>query len=551
MTTSTHRGRPDYRWRFAILACLLSLAPAAASRGAGAASPPPTPTPAPTSTPVPVIAMPPSPGLNQSPVAHFHFSRHFVHRGEKITGAITIESPVCLEVNCYEGTDWTRAGAPPKACPPRALTCSWTVTQPTGPQWVAARMPISSTLGTTESDDFYTVIDKRQHVLDGTVTDAAGNPFTNVALAISGPRGVHVPVDSNGYYSAILPGGRYTVAIDAGSARADQWFHPRASTITLTDRASANVTGYMQTVITATRPIVDATGLEAITLTVKEMNPFGQGVPGRLLRLTASGPAALICSNIPSHTGLIEPQDVVSGTPLYAPVNQPTDQTGMMTYQVFLGTQSGRLRFSAIDAAVAPTGLGAALSSARATVRITPGHWLTAIPSHWTVTVYEKGAGKRETLTLPRLIWEAVHGLTVRTPAPGLTFQAAGDPISTQKAMLRWVETYLPLTHLRIAPVSAAAGLSGGVLISASHGRDTRVLDSTTLTAIMNAPIPDTLPARLPTLSEWSARIGAPTFTDYAGWTGEKGLTYNGFPYLPVNPNLFSSFEASCLQKAP
>ncbi len=542
MTTTTHTAT---RWSarylcLALLACLLCGVPLAASQQVTAAGTPP---------PAPLVGMPATP-TNQNAVALFRYARHFPRAGEKLTGRLTL-SPTCREVHCYVGTDWTVAGAPAHACAPSALTCTWTVkapigAQPPAPQWIVARMPITTTTGVVESDDAYTVLPKGQFVLDGTVTNGIGGPYSGIALAVSGTKSGSIVADSNGYYSAFLPRGRYTVRVNAGSPRADSRFLPRARTLSLTDRGTAAFTGYAQTLITATQRTVEPNGLGVITMTVRVLNQLGQGVSQAQFRVTSNGPDALLCATAPTP-GLVEPQDLLHGRPLSLPVRLQTDGTGSLTFQAFFGTQSGRWQMTATEASVLPTDHHAYLSIARATVTVAGGQWLAGIPTRLTATIWTKGVPRRETLTLPRLIWQALHGNTLNTPTPAATYPGGSDT----RTILHWMETYLPLQGLELSPLSAAGGPASGVLIFTPRGRDTRVVDEAAFLAILQAPTMAGLPAQLPTLSAWQTQTGTRAVRDYAGTPPERGLTYNGFPYLPVNGDLYTAFENNCLQKAP
>jgi len=402
-------------------AVCLSLLAMRAAVGAPVAAAAPAPlvaaAAAPTATPVSVTLMPAAPGLAQNAVARFTFARHFYYLGDRIQGRITLLDHLCATAKaCYEGTDWTRAGAPAGTCKARALTCSWKVTVATGPTWFVAHMPISSTVAQTDSDDFYTVVDKNQTVLDGMVTDVAGAPIAGVTMTIGGSRTVRLPVDPTGYFSAFLPRGRYTVGLDAGSRAADRWFQPRARTVTLRAFASVRFTGYDHTTTTVSQGAAAPTGLDAITVTVRALNPFGMPVPGHMVTVDTYGADALLCAAAPS-TGRLEPQRVVHGTPLFAPVYQTTNSSGALTYRAYIGTQSGGWTVTANDGDVARLSPRTTLAGSRARVTVRPGAWLRFFPQRFMTRIYAKnGASKRVSLSLPQLVLAAIQGRTVRAP---------------------------------------------------------------------------------------------------------------------------------------
>lgn len=77
-----------------------------------------------------------------------------------------------------------------------------------------------------------------------------------------------------------------------------------------------------------------------------------------------------------------------------------------------------------------------------------------------------------------------------------------------------------------------------------------RDIGQETLAALGGAPTPTKLPA-LPTLTAWAARLHSKAARGFAEPGSVSGLTYNGLPYLPRDPALFSSFQSNCLQRAP
>jgi len=491
-------------------------------------------------------AVPPLTGMGPTsylpnPVASFRYARRFVRPGETLSAAITL-SPVCAEIRCFVGTSWTVAGAPANACRPTALTCAWKVARAPSSQWTIATMPITTTSGVVSSADVYAVLAPGQLVLDGTIADGAGNPFYPATIAISGARSGMVAVDSSGYFSVFLPRGRYTVAVDAGSAAAERWFSPPATQVTLTDRTTANFRAFNHVVVTTSTRAVTASGTGAFTATIQLLNPLGQKIAYRPVHVDTGGPDSLVCAVGPA-TGLVEPQDFQNGKPLYLPVTLTTDANGTVSLQVFAGTIAGTWHLSAADGAVAlPSGPSPSFGSTA--VALLPGNWHAHLPVRWKATVYTKGHGKAAMLSLPLLIYDAAHGLTTRDGSSAIA--GAGD----LRTVLRWMQTYLPLSGYVLAPLSADGVSASGVLISTKNGRETRVLDTTLLNSMIDTPVPLYLPKDLPTLAAWQAAQGIVAIRTFPGSPPESGLTYNGFPYLPSSTDLFNSFENSCLQKA-
>ena len=527
---------------------------------APAATPTPRPTPAPTATTAPVALMPAAPGLARNSVARFTFSRHFYHPGEMIQGRITLLDRLCASASaCYQGTDWTRAGAPPKACAIRALTCRWVATQPHAPGWFVAHMPISSTVAQTGSDDYYTVVDKSLTVLDGTVTDLTGAPLTPVTLTISGPRTVRLPVDPLGYFSAVLPRGQYTVRLDAGSAAANHWFQTGTRVVTLKTFATVDFTGYDHAVATVSRPWAVPTGVDAVTVTIRALNPFGLPLPNHMVTVNTGGVPALLCAIAP-RVGRVEPANVVRGHPLFTPLYQLSDAAGWLTYRAYVGTQAGSWSMTVNDGDVARLAPTVTLARAQAHVSVARGAWLSYFPQRFLTTLYsKKGTAQHRPLSLTQALWAAVQGKTTRTPMlyganGGFTVpQYGSDVAANQRAMLRWVATYMPLHRLDIAPLTGGVAARYGVVIYAhdhlDRGSDTRVLDAQTLMGIINGKDASAVPATLPTLPQWQALYGK-AHLGFGGFAPENGITYNGYPHLPADDNALTTFENSCVALA-
>src|SRR5665213_194351 len=202
----------------------------------------------------PLIGLGPIPGETINAAARFRYARHFVRPGETVSAAITL-SPLCREIRCFVGANWAIAGAPPAACAQTALTCSWKVSQPPTKSWIVATLPITTTSGPIGSTDAYAVLDKDQFVIDGTITDSAGNPFTDASVTITGAHSGTIPVDSNGYFNVFLPPGGYTLAVNAGSSEADRRLRPLKTHLTLSDRSTTTFTAFNRTVVRTSVPV--------------------------------------------------------------------------------------------------------------------------------------------------------------------------------------------------------------------------------------------------------------------------------------------------------
>lgn len=504
-------------------------------------------------------------GLAQSWIASFHLSGHFFRTGDHVTGTITSHYPWCSKTSgpwCYSGTDWGFAGA---HCQPKALSCTW-VAGPGSPdpQWQLDDMPIGNGIGPAHSADYLAIVDKNTYVLDGNVKDTAGNPLPGVAISIFGPKRRYLVTDASGYYNAFLPRGHYTVSVSVGGPSAvvsevatARWFKPNEKSVDLQSFATVNFTGATHTIITVDKPTLTADGLQMATVTVRDLDPVGQGVAGQALRIDMNGAAALLCSTTTSHVGRVEPADVIDGSPLYLAAEQTTDSKGTLTFQVYAGTQSGTVDLYADEAARAKADITDTTAFSSAHITLQPDTWASSFPGGFTATIYRGNSqgilvGVPSFVGLPHLLWAALHVHLGNAPFPGL----GGDPLGNQKTLLRWVLQYVSrAAHLEIAPISGPGGTHPAVLLYV-HGHrdvnaDTRVLDTDMVTALLDETDETNLPSHLPTLSEWQTIIGGAPIADYAMSTPERGLTYNGFPYLPADDSAYNAFETNCVQKAP
>lgn len=515
-----------------------------------------------TTTPPPAVnLLGGTPGSSANGPVTFAFSRHYYHPGDTVSASFHLTSTECRIIGCYLGTVWTNAGAPPNHCSASAAHCSWKVpaTIPLD-QWQGARMPVTTTAGMMEADDFYAVIPRSQSVLEAHVTDTGGAPYGSLMLHLSGPVSATLQTDSSGYAVGVVPSGRYNVRLDTGVASDAKWFRPVDQSLSVRGVARTHIVGYRHLQMRVSSTTALANGLQAITVTVGVSTPFGQPAGNLPVVTSVSGPKAVVCALQPSQPGYVEPLDAAAASPLFRPVNQTTAGPGTLTYQVFFGTEPGVWTIAVRDASVGSSDPWRRRLIASARVTLKPASWARFFPTRLTLPLYGvKGRGKTAALTLSQTLWYALRGET--TPvAPrgsnGLTLANLnlGDPMGSQTAALQWMETFVPLSGLEIGPVYAGASTDWGVAIF-QHGHYeagsvTRVLDAATLSAFVSAPTPTTLPA-LPTLTAWAARMRSTALRGFAEPSSESGLTYNGLPYLPRDPTLFGSFQSNCSQRAP
>lgn len=526
-----------------------------------------SPPPALGSGPATPTGMPPSPvGLPQSWVASFHLSGHLFHPGDHITGTITVLAKRCqlLAPPCYLGTDWSVAGG---RCPKTALTCTWIAGDgsPT-PQWSILSMPINNEVGPAASDDYFAIVDKSVHILDGHVLDNAGNPIAHVRLDVSGTQSASVTTDKLGYYSVFLHKGTYTVSPGGGSPAAARYFHPQFRPVTLGSHATADFEGDIHTVTTLSKTTVSNSGLETAVLTVRAEDPLGQPVPGHVLHVdvvpTGGNAAAVVCSAMPNFTGRIAPAGLAGGAPYYVPVNQPTDPTGTLTYQVYFGAEPGRMLFSADDPAVTKHG-GAGNVSSFSSVEATVSSAASApaFPVLYTVRLHRATGTRVDHLLLGGAMAAVVQGLTADlkanqlVPSPVNLGGASGD---AQKALLRAIEGSETFDGFALSPIMGAGGMHPGVLIylrsGSPSGRSTVVLDLDTARALQADTLHHAeLAVHLPTRADWERNIvGGASVLDYASAEPEQGLTYvAGLPYLPVSDADLATFDGTCVNRAP
>ena len=180
-----------------------------------------------------------------------------VNLGDVVTARITQYAPKQAVLGYRWKLDGLPAGvtgaaalvAGVKGCGFQDLTCSWRVTdwytrtKASVGGWLIVTVGIANTTGPAEAQDYYGVVSKGVHVLDGFVRDAQGAGLPGVPIDINGTHTYSTVTDSNGLYNAMLPAGRYVawprVQDLAGKTESTSPDHTQVS---LTKDAAANFT---------------------------------------------------------------------------------------------------------------------------------------------------------------------------------------------------------------------------------------------------------------------------------------------------------------------
>lgn len=579
--------RTTHGWIMALLMAVMigGALPAGHAHTEAAITPPPTSASVPNLGPSPYKCgvgcwndLPNS--LAVSYLANMTVSPKIARPGDTVSGNIQMLS----SWQTTHGFHWVNIGQRLLGCGVRDLFCVWKAGPATN-AWQTVSINIDNDTNVARTDDYYAVVGKNNHILDGYVRDSAGVGMRGVPLWISGltnTMAYHPQTDGNGFYSAFVAAGNYAVRVDVPQQNINAQFSPSKQFVTLGARASADFVGEDHLTLKVDKGAVSATGLEQATVTVREFDPFGTAVPNVLIQMFASGPPSLVCSAMPGHLGYVEPANLQSnGQPLYLPAFQRTDSAGVLTDTVYFGTEAGTWTVSAEDAAYAkahPTSTSSPLFKV-ASVSVTPDKWLPATPAlfptpqYFTLgtrngaTVYVPALGTTAMWDLSHAIWGALHRLTFPSGTvnilqlPSSQVQPSlilgGDPLQNQKALLRWAQARLPLEGLNVAPISGPGGTRPGIVIFSHHhplGADSLVLDMDMVASMVNAATWAASPNGLPSVAQWETQIGGPAILDYVLPTPEQNRTYQGFPYLPV-PNAADPFQqdlsfAACMQPA-
>jgi len=570
-------GRAARRGISVAVCVTLGVLSAAVVAPVGAAGPD-DPGPAPT---VCNIDRPVQPCFYKPGYLDFSLDRHILHKGDILTGRMVYgfptfghgEYPAVYTGSLHasgRGLTLIRCNGPlyvhnnAEAPVQGSTTCRWKAVAPTG-GWslnLGAELSATGSMNNYTSGDFYVVVGKDTHAIEGHVTDTAGDRLAGVRVRIDGrTKGPIITTDAAGYYYRLVRTGAYYVSVRKGAETARS-FDPQFKTVSVGDNTASVVVdfvGKIRTAISLSPTTVSDSGVETAMLTVRAIGPTEQPVANHPLKVYAapasgSHAAAVVCAPAGAQAGRIEPDTLSPGGPLYLPVMQSTDSTGTLTYKVYFGSAPGALTFSADDPSVTRRngpGEVSAYSSVDATVG---GGARASFTRVFLVQDHRLNRTVERRLSLDGALAAIVQGLTKDTfpPTPLALGGAGGD---AQKVLLRAIAQSHLFDGFGLAPISG--GAHPGVLIFAQDrpGADatTRVLDIQTAQALQtyNVETAD-LTVKLPTRGQWEQHIvGGASLVDYASPVAEQGLTYvDGLPYLPVNDADLAAFDATCISRA-
>jgi hypothetical protein len=191
--------------------------------------------------------LPPAPtGLPQTWIASLHLSGHVFHPGERITMTAHVNAATCFvnDPPCVSGANWEGIGGKiVSGCRPKVphgtptIHCTW-IAEPTA-GWMIAGANFSNPTGTSAvSEDFYIVVGKDTHVLDGHVSyRQTEHPVPGVHLSIKGVRRYAATTNGDGYYAQALPQGMYTVVPEGGTRNV---FHPASRRVVVSGNHTAD-----------------------------------------------------------------------------------------------------------------------------------------------------------------------------------------------------------------------------------------------------------------------------------------------------------------------
>jgi len=198
-------------------------------RGAGGARPAagsPLPPLAPSLPPAPLpgdcLFWHPPEGCYYAHVGYLSFSSspQVLRPGHTLTGRLHFDyngfGAWTFDQIGQEGLREVGSSCPQRARPHRApgetedVTCTWKAVTPTS-GWIVfgPTLIYAGSQNNYQAGSFYIITSTI--VLDGHVRDDDGNPVTNTNVLISGPRSYRAVTNPDGYYTAILPQGRYRV----------------------------------------------------------------------------------------------------------------------------------------------------------------------------------------------------------------------------------------------------------------------------------------------------------------------------------------------------
>jgi hypothetical protein len=415
-----------------------------------------------------------------------------------------------------------------------------------------------------ESGDYYAVVGKSIHAIEGYVTDTVGDRLTGLRIKIFGPKTSTAALTNNaGAYHALVPVGSYSVNLQPG-AKAERYFDPLLQKATVAqDTTSVRVdfVGTTHTDLSVTPATATDTGIATAKVVARALSPLDQPIPYHILDIygapgTGSHAAMVMCSIGGSQQGRVEPSYLRQDAPQYLSLRQTTDGQGALTYQVFFGTVPGRVMFRVDDPSVA-AGKNGTDTRAYTTVDVDVSH--TRHPSTFpgTFTVLQKLHLKSKVLKLSidGTLAAIVQGLTTGAYPPSpVNVSSGGD---AQRNLLRAIDQSELFKGYGMMPISGIGGGAAGVLLYAGDNPDTsrvtRVLDLTTAKALQSYDLTTAnTTVNLPTRAEWESQIvRGTTVLDFASSVPEKGLTYvDGLPYLPATDADLGVFDGSCLSRA-
>lgn len=574
--------RAVWRGRGVVVSTFLALgtlgaalaAPSASAGAAGKDDPGPAPT-------LCNIDRPVQPCFYKPSYLNFSLSRHILHKGDVLTGTMTYgfpnmghgEYPATYAGVLHAGgrglqllgcTGPQSVHNEAEAEVQGTTTCRWKAVAPTG-GWsldLGATLYAAGSMVNYVSGDFYVVLGKDLHAIEGHVADTAGVRLAGAPVRIDGrTKGPLLITDANGYYYRLVRTGDYAVSVRKGAETA-KFFVPRFKTVYVGDDDSSIVVdfvGSIRTTINLDRTTVSDSGLETALLTVRVIGPTDLPVLNHPVKIYAaptqgSQATAVVCAPLGAQMGRIEPAGIGSGGPEYLPVMQSSDSKGALTYKVYFGSAPGALTFSADDPSVTRhNGPGdvSAYSSVEATVT---GSTRASFTRLFTVEEHRLNRAIAHRVGLDGALTAIVQGLTTPTyPSVPLVLSGAGG--DAQRSLLHAIEQSRLFDGFGLAPLTA--GSHPGVLIFARDhpmtDATTRVLDIQTAQALQSYTLETAdVTVKLPTRGQWEQQIaGGASLIDFASPVAEQGLLFTDrLPYLPVDDASLAAFDATCVSRA-
>ncbi len=460
-----------------------------------------------------------------------------------------------------------------------STTCTWKAIAPSGGWSVDLGAVLGATgSGAYKGGDFYVVLGKDVHAIEGRVRDSMGTTLAGVHMAISGVGGVQT--NSDGYYYRFVRTGSYNVQV-VGPRPKD--YKPSAKKVVVREADTSTVVdfeGKIHTELIVSKTSVSDSGTDQLHIKIYALDPVNQPVANYPL-LIYVGPSeqqsatALVCD--PHAPGHVEPA-ILSRNLIQFPgglyrttgrdnLNERflelfwarhvrTDSKGYAAdWTVYVGTIAGALDVRVSDGTKArpPSDTADDLNFEKITV--TQGRDTNRLPNQATFSLPLHTSG-HSGFTLAQMLTALTQGKVHGASTPLSLDGSAGD---VQKAMLLAIEKSHLLDGYGLAPIYVTSGLlrktKVGVLIYV-RGTNARaeygvVWDRDTARAMLTENAATTQ-ITLPTRGEWEIEPNT-TFIDetmgYATAEPEQGLTYvGGLPYLPTDPS--DQFVPNCTNTA-